>query len=248
VTLRYRDLESTRLHAGLGVRLIDEHTQQPPFGWTRVFLDVADDADAGVSDPGGTGTGTGGAWRELPPDGARRAVTNGGVIWFPWLERRRDARGRGPSRYRVRVLAEHGTPAYLFDREGVEVLVAPYDDAAPPAGTPPVVEIALLPAAHYPFAAAVPVLRGAVRDEGGAPVPRALVAWAMPAAAGGSPLVTDEVLSDEDGEFSLPLRRAPHGVPIEVSARRAPPPLPGAHRAVSVQLPADLSAFLTIVL
>jgi len=238
VTLRYRDLESTRIHAGLGVRLIDEHTQQAPIGWTRVFLDVDDSA----------GGSAGAAWRELATDGARRAVTAGGVVWFPWLERRRDARGRGPGRYRVRVLAEHGTPAYLFDREGVEVLVAPYDDAALPAGTPPLVEISLLPAANYPFGAAVPVLRGVVRDAGGAPVPRALVGWTAP--IGGPPLVTDEVLSDEDGEFNLPMRRAPHGVPIEVSARRAPPPLPGAgaRRVVSVQLPADLSAIPTIVL
>ena len=230
MTLRYRELEHTRLCAGLGVRLIDDHTQQPPIGWTRVFLDVDDD----------------GAWRELSPDGVRRAITNGGVVWFPWLERRRDARGRGPGRYRVRVAAELGTPAYLFDRDGVEVLVAPYDDAAPPAGTPPIVEIALLPAAHYPFAAAVPVLRGAVKDALGAPVPRALVAWSAP--GDGPPLVTDEVLSDEDGEFSLPMRRAPHATPIEVTARRPPPPEPGRQRTVSVRLPADLSTFFTMVL
>lgn len=230
MTLRYRDLESTRLHAGLGVRLIDDHTQQPPIGWTRVFLDVEE----------------GGAWRELAPDSARRTVTNGGVIWFPWLERRRDARGRGPVRYRVRVAAELGTPAYLFDRDGVEVLVAPYDEASPPAGTPPVVEISLLPAANYPFAAAVPVLRGVVKDALGVPVPRALVAWAAP--SGEPSLVTDEVLSDDDGEFNLPMRRAPLGAPIDVTARRPPPPDPGMHRTVSVQLPADLSTFFTMVL
>jgi len=230
VTLRYRDLESTRLYAGLGVRLVDAYTRQPPIGWTRVFLDVDE----------------GGAWRELAPDAARRTTTNGGVIWFPWLERRRDARGRGPVRYRVRVAAELGTPAYLFDQDGVAVLVAPYDEAAPPAGTPPVVEIALLPAAHYPFGAAVPILHGVVQDALGAPVPRALVAWAAP--AGEPSLVTDEVLSDDDGEFSLPMRRAPRGTPIDVTARRPPPPEPGKHGTVSVQLPADLSTFLTIVL
>lgn len=233
MTLRYRDLESTRLYAGLGVRLIDDHTKQPPIGWTRVFLDV-DDGDSR------------GAWREVSAEEARRATTNGGVIWFPWLERRRDARGRGPGRYRVRVAAEVGTPAYLFDRDGVEVRVAPYDEAAPPAGTPPIVEITLLPAANYPFAAAVPILRGAVRDAAGAPVPRALVAWAAP--AGGPPLITDEVLSDDAGEFSLPMRRAPRGTPIDVTARRPPPPEPGKHSTVSVQLPAELSTFLTIVL
>lgn len=230
MTLRYRDLESTRLYAGLGVRLVDVYTRQSPIGWTRVFLDADED----------------GAWRELLPDAARRTTTNGGVIWFPWLQRRRDARGRGPVKYRVRAAAEFGTPAYLFDRDGALALVAPYDEAAPPAGTPPVVELALLPAANYPFGAAVPVLRGVVRDALGAPVPRALVAWAAPAAD--PSLVTDEVLSDDDGEFSLPMRRTPRGTPIDVTARRPPPPEPGTHRTVSVQLPRDLSTYLTLVL
>jgi hypothetical protein len=228
--LRYRDLESTRLYAGLGVRLLDDYTQQQPIGWTRVFLDVDDG---------------GGAWRELTPD-VRRTITGGGLVWFPWLERRRDARGRGPGRYRVRVAAELGAPAYLFDRDGVEVLVAPYDDAASPAGIPPVVEITLLPAANYPFGPAVPVLHGVVRDALGAPVPRALVAWAPP--AGEPPLVTDEVLSDEDGEFRLPMRRAPRATPIEVTARRPAPPEPGRYRTVTVQLPVDPSTYLTMVL
>lgn len=228
MTLRYRELEHTRLYAGLGVRLVDAYTQQAVIGWTRVELDIAD----------------GDTWRELSPDTVRRVTTNGGVIWFPWLERQRDARGGAAGKYRVRVAAELGVPAYLFDRDGVEVLVAPYDDAAPPAGTPPVVELKLLPAAGYPFGAEVPVLHGAVKDASGEPVPRALVSWSDPGL--GPPLITDEVLSDEDGEFRLPMRRAPRATPIAINARRPPPPAAGKHGAASVRLPDDLPAFLTI--
>jgi len=228
VTLRFRELEHTRLHAGLGVRLVDDYTGQGPIGWRRILLDIDD----------------GGALRELPPTLVRRTLTSGGVVWFPWLERHRDARGLPPRKYRVRIVAELYTPAYLFDAEGVEVLVAPYDDATPPAGTPPVVEIPLLPAANYPFGPEVAILRGAVEDAAGERVARALVRWLDPGL--GAPLVTDEVLSDDDGEFNLPMRRAPRGVPIDVHAERPPPPDPGPQRTVSVQLPAALSTFLTI--
>jgi hypothetical protein len=228
MTLRYRDLEHSRVHAGLGVRLIDEYTQKPPIGWTRVYLDVAD----------------GGAWRELSPEIVRRTTTSGGVVWFPWLERYRDAAGHAPGKYRVRVAAELAAPAYLSDGDGVEVLVAPYDDAAPPVGTPPIVEIALLPAANYPFGPGVPVLHGAVEDHLGERVPRARVGWGDP--GGGTALVTDEVLSDADGEFCLPMRRAPRATPIEITAQRPAPPAAGKHGSASVRLPDDLSRFLTI--
>jgi len=228
MTLRFRELEHTRLYAGLGVRLVDDYTQQAAIGWTRVWLDIDD----------------GGAWRELAPDSVRRTTTSSGVIWFPWLERHRDARGRAAGKYRVRVAAELGTPAYLFDRDGIEVLVAPYDDGTPPAGTPPIVTIKLLPAAQYPFGTEVPVLHGAVKDVSGAPVPRALVRWTDPGL--GPPVVTDEVLSDEDGEFSLPMRRAPRATPITINARRPPPPAGGTHGTAQVRLPDDLPKFLTI--
>jgi len=228
VTRHYRELEHTRLPAGLGVRLVDDYTRQAPIGGKQIYLDV-DEA---------------GAWRELAPELVRRALTSSGVIWFPWLERRRDARGVAPRKYRVRVAAELSTPAYLYDAEGVEVLVAPYDDATPPAGTPPIVEIALLPAANYPFGPGVPVLHGAVEDVSGKRVPRALVSWIDPEL--GPPLVTDEVLSDDAGEFSLPMRRAPRTTPIDIVARRPPPPDPGKRGTASVQLPAVLSTFLTM--
>src|SRR5437868_10897529 len=94
VTLRFRELEHTRLFAGLGVRLVDDYTEQGPIGWTRVFLDVAD----------------GDGWRELPADLMPRTRTGSGLVWFPWLERYRDARGRGPGKYRVRVAAECSVP------------------------------------------------------------------------------------------------------------------------------------------
>jgi hypothetical protein len=230
--LRFRELEHTTLHAGLGVRLIDDHTNVLAFGLRRIFLDV-DDA---------------GTWREVPPELLQRATTASGVVWFPWLEKVRDARGRLPRRYRVRATAEYYAPAYLYDAEGVEVLVDPYDDVTPPAASPAPVDITLLPAASYPYDPSVPVLRGRVEDIFGEPVPHARVGWLDPTVPPAPPLVTDLVLSDDDGEFSLPMRRAPFATPIEIHARRPPPPFPGRFRKQLVQLPGDLSTFLTMTI
>ena len=88
---RFRELEYTGLHAGLGVQLTDEYTSGPAFGPRRVFLD-ADDA---------------GTWREVPPEIQPRTTTAGGVLWFPHLEHVRDARGLPARRYRVRVAADY---------------------------------------------------------------------------------------------------------------------------------------------
>jgi hypothetical protein len=231
VTLRFRELEFSRVHSGLGVRLIDDHTQAAPFGWKKISLDIDD----------------GGTWRELDPDLVRRATTASGIVWFPWLERHRDAYGLSPRKYRVRVAAEFSTPLYLYDREGIEVFVDPYDDTTPPASSPAPIDIVLVPTASYPFAPAVPVLRGAIEDIFGERIPNTLVSWIDPTTPPPTPpLVVDQVLSDADGEFNLPMRRAPTGVSIDIYARRPPPPIPGKNRKVPVMLPADLSTFHTI--
>jgi hypothetical protein len=230
--LRFRELEHTTLYAGLGVRLVDEYTQGPPLGRCEVLLDIDE------------GTG----WRQLDPRIVRRVATPCGILWFPWRERVRDARGLPPRRYRVRVVADYYTPGYLYDAEGIEAPVDPYDDVTPPANTPPPIEITLLPNASYPFDPGLPVLRGAVEDIYGDRVPYARVSWIDPTVPPALPLVTDLVLSDDDGEFSLPMRRAPLLTQIDIHARRPPPPLPGKFRIRPVQLPDDLSTFLTMTI
>jgi hypothetical protein len=237
VTLRFRELEPTTLHAGLGVSLIDDYTQDQAFGPRQIYLDIDDG---------------GGVWRELSVDVLRRATTAGGVTWFPWLERYRDARGRPPRNYRVRVVADYYTPSYQYTDDGVVVTVYPFDDVTPPAVSTGPVVIHLLPAASYPLDPNVPVIRGAITNIFGDRVPNTFVSWvdvrpSPPAPV--VPLVTDLVLTDADGEFALPMRRAPVAVQVELYARRPPPPgPPGPSRTVMVTLPADLSTFQNIMI
>ena len=231
--LRFRELEHTSLYSGLGVRLVDDFTKADAFGPYTISVDIGDN----------------GTFRELPGDVYQRTVTAGGITWFPWLEHYADARGKTAREYRVRVTADHYTPAYAWDSEGVTTIIEPYDDVTEPGAFHPVIEIPLLPAASYPFDARVPLLRGAIEDIFGDRVPLTRVTWidtTFPAPV--PPLVTDTVLSDADGEFILPMSRAPLGVNVDVFARRPPPPFPGKQRKVSVSLPADLSTFHVITI
>lgn len=225
--LTFRELESTALYASLGVQLIDEYESTPaleasPLGSVKLEVDIDDS----------------GTWRPLAPDVLIVRRTAGGVIWFPWLEHYRDASGRPPRKYRVRVSAALYTPRYQFDAEGVEVTVFPYDDTTPPATLPNgPVKVPLLPAATYPFAPAVPVLRGIVTDLALVPQPNAIVTWTD------GTLQTDTVLTDADGEFSLPMRRAPaNNTPVIVHAER-PPAGTGPSADEVVHLPSDLPTF-----
>jgi len=228
--LRFRELEHSTLFAGLGVQLIDEFESVPaqgfevaPLGWTNIEVAIDDG---------------GGAFRTIDPLTVR---TPSGVIWFPYLERYADARGRTPRTYRVRVSAQFYVPRYSYDADGIDLQVAPYDDVNPPTFVPALPQkIGLLPAAMYPHADAVPVLRGSVVDTVGVPVVNALVSWFDPT------LQTDSVLTDVDGEFSLPMRRAPRDTPININAQRPPPPAGGRSGDTIVRIPQDLSTFHTI--
>lgn len=228
--LGFRELEHSGLYAGLGVQLIDEFAsvpganfEAPPLGWTTIDIDIDDG---------------GGVFRPLDPAVLRSARTPAGIVWYPWLEHHADARGRAPRDYRVRVSAGMYTPRYTYDSDGVTVAVAPYDDINPPAILPAApAKILLLPSATYPFAPAVPVLRGVVVDGASLPVPEALVSWID------ATLQTDTVLTDADGEFALPMRRAALDTPIDIRAER-----PGQSGDVIVRIPQDLLTFHTILI
>ncbi|HSN28711.1 MAG TPA: carboxypeptidase-like regulatory domain-containing protein [Kofleriaceae bacterium] len=230
--LRYRELESSSLYAGLGVQLVDEFAsvpaagiEAPPLGWTQIDIDLDD----------------GGVWRPVDPATLVASRSPAGIIWYPWLEHHADARGMAARNYRVRVGAEHYTPRYRYDAEGVTVTVSPYDDNNAPASiAASPTKITLLPASTYPFAPAVPVLRGIVVDSANAPVADAMVTWAY------GTLQAESVLTDADGEFALPMRRAPLDTPIDVHAERPPPPGTGPSGDVIVRIPQDLSTFHTI--
>jgi hypothetical protein len=226
--LGFRELESSSLYAGLGVQLIDEFAsvpsasvEAPPLGWATIDIDIDDG---------------GGVFRALDPDHLITMRTPSGVVWYPWLEHHPDARGLPARNYRVRVSAGVYAPRYAYDSGGVIVAVSPYDDNTPPAATAPApAKIFLLPTATYPFAPGVPVLRGAIVDSTGTPVPDALVNWIDPT------LQTDSVLTDADGEFALPMRRAALNAPIDIHAER-----PGLSGDTIIRIPQDLSTFHTI--
>jgi hypothetical protein len=208
-------VETSTLHAGLGVQLIDDHTGGGPLARVAVALDVLD----------------AGAWRttSVPPRWSRSDL-----FTYPWLERRRDARGAPPRRYRVRVAADAYRPTYLFDADGVEVDVYPFDDDEPPAQVPKSpTPIWLLPSAAYPFPATVPLLRGRVVDPAGVPVARARVE-----------ATKDRVLTDADGAFVLPLRWARRTAPTSIDATDRQ----GRHGTVTIQVPDDLGTPQTITI
>ena len=230
MTLRFRELEHSALYAGLGVQLIDEFESVPAQGFEvaplgSTSIEVAIDDGSGV-------------FRTIDPLAVR---TPSGVIWFPYLERYADARGRMPRTYRLRVSAQFYVPRYTYDADGLDVQIAPYDDSNPPTFVPTApAKIGLLPSATYPFADVVPMLRGNVVDSAGDPVMNALVSWID------ATLQTDSVLTDADGEFGLPLRRAPRDTPIDIHAERPPPPVGGRSGDTVVRIPQDLSTFHTI--
>lgn len=175
--------ERTELYSPTGLRLIDGFTGLAPFGWVRPSLDVSDG---------------GGVWRSTEIK-AVRTLSN--VLIYPGLERRADVVGQPPRQYRVRLKAEfyrpwyHLVPGGTFD--GIEFDAFPYNDTnSPQVITANALDVTLAPAANYPFPTHVLVLRGIVVDPSQNPVVDAEVNWKN----------KEQVLTDERGEFGLPLR------------------------------------------
>lgn len=203
----WREVERAHLYAGFGVELVHAHDGRPPRG----KVDLAFEIDVG-------------GWRPAPlvPRWIRP-----GLAFLPALERYRDAAGRSPRTYRVKVSAELYLPLYTWQElPGIDVLVAPWDEANPPAVTLDApVRIPLLPRAGHPFDVR-PVLRGYVINPNGSPLATALVEFDGM-----------QVLTDAAGEFALPMPRAPAGTSlVDVSAV----PTDGRSAAFPVTLPDEL--------
>lgn len=206
--------ERSELYSPIGLRLLDELTGGPPIGRTEAFLDVEDGA----------------GWR---PTSIRPVRTAGGVVAYPGLGRRADA--GGPARaYRVRIAAELYRPLYLLTVDGLEFDVFPWNDANPPqVQTLHPQDVHLAPAPGYPFPTHLQVLRGRVEDGAGLPVTDTEVRM----------LNHDWVLSDERGEFALPLRFAVSNVPVPIDALHQ---RTGRVGSINVILPAALGQSQTI--
>lgn len=206
--------ERSELFSPIGLRLLDELTGAPPMGRTDAVLDVQDGA----------------GWR---PTALQPVRTAGGVMIYPGLGRRAAAAGPA-ARYRVRITAELYRPLYRKTLDGLEVDVHPWNDATPPqVQTRHPQDVHLAPAPNYPFPPHLAVLRGRVVDGSGQPVADTEVRM----------LNHDWVLSDERGEFALPLRFAAHGVALPIDASH---PRTGRVGQINVTLPADLGQSQTI--
>ena len=179
------------LYAPIGLLPIDDITGRAPLGALKVYLDAEESV---------------GAWRATD---VRALVTRSGVITFPALGRRRDPAAHGPSRFRVRVEAEHYIPNYRRDQNGIEFDAFPYDDNNAPASAPGMPDpFFLLPGPTYPFPGHLLVLRGVVVDLGGAAVRDAEVTIGA----------TRRVLSDARGSFAISTPRPAAPGPIQVDA------------------------------
>jgi hypothetical protein len=213
-TWRIQPGERSELYSPVGLRLLDEMTGERPIGRVEAFLDVRD----------------GTAWRAT---GIQAVRTPGGVVAYPGLERRADVSGP-PRRYRVRLTSELYRPVYpspLFD--GFEFQAFPWNDTNPPrtiTGFPR--DVKLAPAPGYPFPSFVPVLRGRVLDTAKKPVADAEVLFA-----------NERVLSDERGEFALPLRFAAFGPLLTIETVHRPT---GRRGSFKITLPAALGKSQTI--
>ena len=206
---------------------VDTVTGTPPSLPLTVLLDIRD----------------GQAWA---PTGIEPTVTLSGAIGYLDLGRCRDPGSTAPRRYRARF--EPG--AYLAIvrayREGEEFLALPFNDTTPPALAVPPLTVDLAPAVGYPFTGDVPVIYGQVSTAAGEPVPDVLLSATVRPLVLGTPR-TARTLTGPRGTFALPLRWAPAGQQITITAAdyRHVPSRTG---QLSVQLPDALGRNQNIVI
>jgi len=187
IEIRLRVGKQRILASPVGLILVDDFTQSAPLGKIRAKLERQDEQDPSV-------------W--IPLD-VRPVVTLGGLLVFPGLNRHPFPQNGEPKRmFRVRLSAEFYR-VYPPTEDGYRFEAPAFNDVHPPPNMPPRLQVILLPAAHYPFPAEVPVLRGQVVDATTkAPLKDAEVAEDN----------RQRALTDERGEFALPLHRAQTGV------------------------------------
>lgn len=198
----------------LAVQPWDELTQSEPLGALRVVLEREGPTDT---------------WRPGP----RAVVTPSGIHAWWRLEHRRSAVGAPPVRYRLSVDSGLYVPAFRESKDHELVLVQPYDDRGPPPPPPTApLRVPLYPSVAYPFEPSIPVLRGSVVDDSG-PVRDALLKQGS----------RERTLTDEDGQFALPVRWVVPGlVTLHIQDRK------GRATSHKVTLPQALSQAVTITL
>lgn len=208
--------ERSFLFSPVGFRLVDDFSGQPPFGAMDIALDVQN----------------GTAWVAVE----REAVTTAsGVIIFPGLGLSTDLT-QPPQAYRLRIQSAYYRPLFRATSDGLPFMVLPWDHTQPPATvTSRTAPLALLPAAAYPFASHLSVLRGIVNDVNGDPVADVIVQEGM----------RERTLTDERGAFSLSLRWVVPGVATTITALDQRNPRSG---SISITLPGSLTSGQTITI
>jgi hypothetical protein len=202
----------------LWIRLLDTFTGRPPAGPVRVSIERR----------------AGGEWI---PVAQRHQVSAVGDLTFVNLGRTRDPGAVGTFDVRITVDCPGTIPEAAG---GSAVIIKTITAWAPDAPDVPLLPDALrlFPGPSYAFPSGTALLAGQVVDAHGDPAGRARV-WAT--ATVQNTLLTEEVRSDGDGRFRLPLRwsagstdvRATHGAQAG---------------SITVSLPADLSSTHQITL
>ena len=206
-----------KLYAQIGLTLIDELTGRAPVGRISSHLYIDD--------------GQGG-WRET---NLKPVVTSRGALAFPEVESHRPLVAGQPARqYRVQIEAEFYRPFYRTTADGIDLNIFPYNDDQGPLTIDPQqpVSVKLAPATNYPFPSHVTVIRGVVKAAG-VPVADAEVSCSN----------VERVVTDERGNFGLPIRNKPKNTPFPIDATD--------HRTnktgnTSVKIPNDVGKNVTI--
>jgi hypothetical protein len=200
------------------IQLRDTFTGRPPAGPVSVVLERR----------------TGATWVPLAHP---HQLSASGNLAFVNLGRTRDPGAVGPFDVRVTV-ASPGTITEAWTGDpALTTTITPWASDAPSVPTLPD-SVRLFPGPAYAFPTGTPLLAGQVVDVNGDPVARAHV-WATETVQ--AQQLTEEVRSDDDGRFRLPLRWSAGATDVH-AARGA---MSG---AVTVTVPADLSTTHQIVL
>jgi hypothetical protein len=205
-------VEVTRLYSPVGLRVLDELTNQRPLGMVKAVLDVL---------------AAGGNWRQTS---VRPVWTPGFVLSYPGLGRHANVTGLPVQKFRVRIIADLYIPFYQASADGIPFNVYPYNDDNPPAViTGLAIDTPLVPCPNYPFQNHIPVLRGVVVDPAGNKVPNAYVTQSN----------KERALTDKRGTFALPLRwvKANTPTPIDATDQRT-----GRTGSITIQIPAALNS------
>ncbi len=210
--------EASLTYSPIGLRLLDEFTNEPPLGKTSAYLDIRDAS---------------GVWHQTDIPATK---TPNSVVSYPGLGRASDTHLVPLRHYRVRISAELYIPHYQSTRDGIEFDAPSYNDANPlpdPQIDHLPDDLFLTPAPNYPFQGHTPVLRGIVIDPTNKPVPNVLVSQSN----------KERVVTDSRGIFALPLRWVPPNTPTPIDAVDS---RTGHLGTKNVTLPADLAKNFTI--